>query len=48
MIGAMKAAIPIRELGKPRSFACQVSMTVLQEIKMLRSQASVAPGSVAT
>ena len=48
MIGAIKAAIPISELGKPRSFACQVSITVLQEMNMLRSQPRTAPGSVAT
>lgn len=48
MIGAMNAAIPIREFGKPKSLACQVSITVLQEIKILRSQPRVAPGSVAT
>jgi len=48
IIGAMKAAMPISELGKPKSLAVGVSITDLQEIKTFRSQPRAASGLDAT
>ena len=47
-IGKTKAAKPMSGFGKPRSLACSVNMTDLQEIKGFRSQLKVASGLVAT
>ena len=47
-MGKMKAASPISGFGKPKSRACSVNMTDLQEMNGFRSQLRVASGLVAT